>query len=101
MNNSQESIKKMIGQTQDGHKISNDVWGNFLSELIEDNTDSIGYVDADNLEMDLKYSISEFTKAIKSISSIAEKIRTMKNYTPDPNTKWIDGTDLINELAKF
>ena len=92
MGNHKKTIEELIGKTQDGRKINGDVYGRFLQELIDDNTDEHGFVDADELRDNLRYALHEFSKAMKSIETIADTIREMEDHKPDPAKKWVTFT---------
>lgn len=98
--NLKSNIEQVIGQTQDGNKIGTDKWGKFIQKLIDANTED-GFVNVDDLESDFRYTLHEFTKALKAIGPLADKFRDNQEAIETQRKEdFSDGTELINAIAK-
>lgn len=69
-----QQVIEAVGQTQDGKKLSKkDEYSGFLITLILSNTEiksgpvDNGEVDTEELSSNLRYAISEFTKALAAV----------------------------------
>ena len=73
---SYQQVIETIGKTQDGGKLNpNDEYSKFLIAIVKANTTTdltaldSGEVDTEELASNLRYAISEFSRALKAVDS--------------------------------